>query len=62
MSPSSGGQSSGPAWMACPTQGGMKMDAKDLLKAGLFSEAVLLGGEVLFVSLFLILVAALMRA
>lgn len=50
-----------PAWMACPKQGGMKMDAKDLLKADLFSEAVLLGGEVLFVSLFLILVAALMR-
>jgi hypothetical protein len=34
----------------------------DVMKAGLLSEVVLLGGEVIFVSLLLIVVAALMRA
>jgi hypothetical protein len=48
--------------MASPPQGGMKMDAKDLLKGDFFSEVMLLGGEVLFVSLLLIVVAALTRA
>jgi hypothetical protein len=32
------------------------------MKAGLLSELVMVGGEVLFVSLLLIVVAALMRA
>jgi hypothetical protein len=48
--------------MASPPQGAMKMDAKNLLKADLFSEAVLLGGEVIFVSLLLVIVVALTRA
>jgi hypothetical protein len=56
------GTSSGPSSMASPPQGGMKMDAKDLLKGDFFSEVMLLGGEVLFVSLLLIVVAALTRA
>jgi hypothetical protein len=34
----------------------------DLMKAGLLSEVVMVGGEVLFVSLLLIVVAALTRA
>jgi len=40
----------------------MKMLGKNLVGADLFSEVVLLSGEVIFVSLWLIVVAALMRA
>ena len=39
-----------------------EMRGEDLVKADHFSEVVLLGGEVLFVSLLLIVVAALTRA
>ena len=37
------------------------MDAKTPLRADLFGEAVLLGGEVIFVSLLLLVVAGLTR-
>jgi hypothetical protein len=56
------GTSSGPASMACPKQSEMKMHGEYLRRADHFSEVVLLGGEVMFVSLLLIVVATLMRA
>ena len=61
-SPSSGGHLVGAGVDGMPEARWNEMHGEDLVKADHYSEAVLLGAGVVFVSLLLIVVAALIRA